>query len=171
MSIAEFIKREGKEFLVLTAFFLSGFLLIFVVFELMLEDYDIQFNACAKAVVSALVLAKVVLVLRDRAFMQMFAGSYGIVRVLYKTAVYLAGVFVILALERIVEAYREAGGVLAAVQQVVETRTIHHAMAVTLLVGTLLAALNCWDELVRQVGRAGLVGTFFRKKSQAREEV
>lgn len=165
MSIAKLIKDEAKELLVVTLFFLSGFLLILGLFELMLEDYDIHFNAWVKAVVAALVLAKVVLILRGRAFMQAFQNSYGIVRVLYKTIIYLVGVFVILTLERVVEAYGDPGGFLTALKQLVETRKIYHVMAVTLLVGVLLAAFNCWEELLREVGRERVVNAFFRKKN------
>ncbi len=171
MSIAKFIKHETKELLIITLFFLSGFLLIFVLLELMLEDYDILFNAFAKAVVSALVLAKVVLVLRGRAFMQIFPNHYGIVRVLYKTMIYLAGVFVILTLERVVEAYGEAGGFLAALKHVAETRKVHHVMGVTLLVGFLLAAFNCWEELLQKVGRDRVVAAFLRKKNHAQDDI
>lgn len=165
MSIAKFIKDEAKELLVVTLFFLSGFLLILGLFELMLEDYGIHFNAWVKAVVAALVLAKVVLILRGRAFMQAFPNSYGIVRVLYKTIIYLVGVFVILTLEKVVEAYGDAGGFLTALKHVVVTRKIYHIMAVTLLVGVLLAAFNCWEELLREVGRERVVNAFLRKKN------
>lgn len=165
MSIGKLIKDEAKELLIVTLFFLSGFLLILGLFELMLEDYGIHFNAWVKAVVAALLLAKVVLILRGRAFMQAFANYYGIVRVLYKTIIYLAGVFVILTLERVVEAYGDAGGFLTALKHVAETRKIYHVMAVTLLVGILLAAFNCWEELLREVGRERLVNAFLRKKN------
>jgi len=165
MSIAEFIKHEAKELLIVTLFFLLGFLLILGLFELMLEDYDIQFNAWVKAVVGALVLAKVVLILRGRAFTQAFPNSYGIVRVLYKTMIYLVGVFVILTLERVLEAYGDAGGFLTALKHIAETRKIYHIMAVTLLVGVLLTVFNCWEELLREVGRERVVGAFLRKKN------
>jgi hypothetical protein len=165
MSIARFIKHEARELLIVMLFFLSGFLLILGLFELMLEDYGIHFTAWVKAVIAALVLAKVVLILRGRAFMQAFPNYYGIVRVLYKTVIYMVGVFVILALERVVEAHGDAGGVLTALKHVAETRKIYHVMAVTLLVGVLLAAFNCWEELLREVGRERLVDTFFRKKN------
>ena len=165
MSITKFIKDEAKELLIVTLFFLSGFLLILGLFELMLENYGIHFNAWVKAVVAALVLAKVVLILRGRAFMQAFPNYYGVVRVLYKTAIYLVGVFVILTLEKVVEAYGDAGGVLAALKHIAETRKLYHVMAVTLLVGVLLAAFNCWEELLREVGRNRLVDAFFRKKN------
>jgi uncharacterized protein (DUF58 family) len=165
MSITKFIKDEAKELLIVTLFFLSGFLLILGLFELMLEDYGIHFNAWIKAVVAALVLVKVVLILRDRAFMQAFPNYYGIVRVLYKTIIYLVGVFVVITFERVVEAYGDAGGFLTALKHVAETRKIYHVMAVTLLVGVLLAAFNCWEELLREVGRERLVDAFFRKKN------
>jgi hypothetical protein len=165
MSIAKLIKDEAKELLIVTLFFLSGFLLILGLFELLLKDYGIHFNAWVKAVVAALVLAKVVLILRGRPFMQAFPNSYGIVRVLYKTAIYLVGVFVILTLEKVVEAYGDAGGFLAALKYIAETRKIYHVMAVTLLVGVLLAAFNCWEELLREVGRERVVEAFLRKKN------
>ena len=165
MSITNLIKHEAKELLIVTLFFLSGFLLILGLFALMLQDYDIHFNACAKALFGALVLAKVVLILRGRAFMQVFSNQYGVVRVLYKTMIYLAGVFVILTLERVVEAYEDVGGFLAALKHVVETPKIHHIMAVTLLVGILITAYNCWEELLREVGRERVVDAFFRKKN------
>jgi hypothetical protein len=110
MSITKILKDEAKELLIVTLFFLSGFLLILGLFDLMLEDYGIHFTAWVKAVVAALILAKVVLILRGRAFMQAFPNSYGIVRVLYKTGIYMVGVFVILTLERVVEAHGDAGG-------------------------------------------------------------
>lgn len=171
MSITKFIKHEAKELLIVTLFFLSGFLLILGLFELMLQDYDIRFNACAKAVVGALVLAKVVLILRGRAFMQVLPNYYGIFRVLYKSSIYLAGVFLIITLERVVEVYGDTGGFLAALKHVAETRKIHHIMAVTLLVGILVTAYNCWEELLRELGRDRIVDAFLRKKNHAREDI
>ena len=165
MSIAKFIKHEAKELLIVTLFFLLGFLLVLGLFKLMLTDYNIQFHTCTKALVGALVLAKVVLILKGRAFMQAFPNYYGIVRVLYKTIIYLVGVFVILTLERVVEAYGDAGGFLTALKHVAETRKIYHIMAVTLLVGVLLTAYNCWEELLREVGRERVVDAFLRKKN------
>jgi hypothetical protein len=165
MSIAKFIKHEAKELLIVTLFFLLGFLLVLGLFKLMLADYNIQFNTCTKALVGALVLAKVVLILRGRAFMQALPNHYGIVRVLYKTIIYLVGVFVILTLERVVEAYGDAGGFLTALKHIAETRKIYHVMAVTLLVGVLLTAFNCWEELLREVGRERVVDAFLRKKN------
>jgi hypothetical protein len=75
------------------------------------------------------------------------------------------GVFVILFLERVADAYGDAGGFLTALKHVAETRKIYHVMAVTLLVGVLLAAFNCWEELLREVGREQVVDTFLRKKN------
>jgi hypothetical protein len=171
MPFVEFVKHEVKELLTVTLFFLSGFLLIFVLLELMLEDYNVHFNALTKAVIGALVLAKVILVLRNLAFMQIFPNSPGIVRVLYKTLIYLAGVLMVLAVERVIDAYREAGGVLAALKHVVETRTLHHVLAVTLLASIPVAAFNCWEELLREVGRDRLAEAFFRKKIPAQDTI
>jgi len=111
------------------------------------------------------------LILRNREFVQAFQNYYGIARVLYKTIIYLVGVFVILTLERVVEAYGDAGGFLTALKHVTETRKIYHVMAVTLLAGVLLTAFNCWEELLREVGRERLVDAFVRKKNPTQEGI
>ena len=74
----------------------------------------------------------------------------------------------IVTLERVVEAYGDAGGFLTALKHIAETRKIYHIMAVTLLIGVLLTAFNCWEELLREVGHERLVNAFLRKKNFTR---
>ena len=97
--------------LAISTFFFVGFLLILAVFKLLLADHDVKIAVIGKAAFAALILGKVVLLLRNRAFMQAFSGSPGIVRVYYRTAVYLVGVFVVLLAERTFHHYHEAGAI------------------------------------------------------------
>ena len=168
MPIMQKLRDEVISMALLTGYFGVWIGTLALLKTLILAEYRIEFHGFSLALVGALVLAKVVLILRGRVFMQAFPNYYGIVRVLYKTIIYLVGVFVILAVERVVEAYGDAGGLLTALKHVAETRKIYHVMAVTLLVGVLLTAFNCWEELLREVGRERVVNAFLRKKNSTR---
>jgi len=152
MSVGSFLKHEGKALLGVTLFFFAGFLVILLVFELMLARHDIRFNAAAKALFGALVLSKVVVVLRKRKFMQ-FAGSRGAVRAFFRSAIAMVGVWLVLLIENVIHAWGDTGGFFAAVAHVAKTGSGNRMLAIPLLVGLLLMAYNCWAEFVQSVGR------------------
>jgi len=161
MSATEWVKHELLEVGAATLYFLIGFILILVLFKLLLDQYDIQLVALSKAVIGALICAKVVVLLKNRKIMQVFSDWPGYGTVLYKTLVYDVGLFVILLLEKTIERYGEAGSVGAALKQVFETRDIHHVMAVALMASVMFLFYNATGELSRRLGEVKVRAAFF----------
>jgi len=163
MSAAEWIKHEIREVGAATLYFLIGLILILVLFKLLLDQYEIQLVALSKAVIGALICAKVVVLLKNRKIMQVFSNRPGYVTVLYKTIVYDVGLVVILLIEKTIERYGEAGGVGAALRQVFETRDMHHVLAVALMASMMFLFYNAVGELSRRLGEDEVRAAFFGK--------
>jgi len=163
MSATEWIRHEIREVGAATLYFLIGLVLILVLFKLLLNQYDIQLVALSKAVIGALICAKVVVLLKNRRIMRVFSDRPGYVTVLYKTIVYDVGLVVILLLEKTIERYGEAGSVGAALKQVFETRDIHHVLAVALMASMMFLFFNAMGELSSRLGEDKVRAAFFGK--------
>jgi len=163
VSATEWIRHEIREVSAATLYFLIGFGLILVLFKLLLDQYDIHLVAVSKAVIGALICAKVVVLLKNRRVMQRFSDGPGYVAVLFKTVVYDVGLFAILLIEKTIERYGEAGGVGAALRHVFETRDIHHVLAVALMASVMFLFYNAFGELGSRLGEDNVRAVFFGK--------
>ena len=73
-------------------FFLIGFLLVLLIVKLALADYSIEVSTISRALIGALVAAKVVLIFDRTSISRKLADCPHIYRVVLRTLVYGAGV-------------------------------------------------------------------------------
>jgi hypothetical protein len=103
-------RHELRDVGMVTLYFLFCFGIILILKKLFLADYQIKFYALSIAVVSALLAAKVVVLLDHAGAGTRFDTSGTLVTAAsYKTLVYGAVAFVALFAERLFHAYRETG--------------------------------------------------------------
>src|SRR5246127_1726174 len=103
-----FLLHEFLEILPPTIFFLIGFNLIVLTTNLILADYEAQFASFMIATVSALVVAKAVLVANAMPTIRRYDRAPLIRPILFKTVFYWAAVFIVRLLEHWIR-YRFGG--------------------------------------------------------------
>lgn len=119
---------------------------------LLLGEYNIAFSGFTIVLVSALVIAKVVLLL-EYIPISFVKGKPAWVEVLFRTMFYLAGVFIILVLEKSFEERHEFGGFIEAVKNLVHQANYYHIWANTLCVFGALLVFNIWSVIKLTFGK------------------
>src|SRR6516225_2870370 len=103
-----FVLREFLEILPPTIFFIIGFNLIVLTTNLLLSNYGAQFGSFMLATVSALIVAKALLIANAMPAIRRYDRAPLIRPILFKTAFYWAAVFIVRVLEHWVR-YRFGG--------------------------------------------------------------
>ena len=143
----------------ISLYFLSWFGLLVVLKQLMLAQYEIAFSGVSIAIISALIVAKVVLVMEK---IPLGTERYpAAVDVVVRTLLYVAGVFVVSLLERVMHVRHEAGGFWAGLAWVFAHREIHHVLAQTICVGAAMLTFNTHSIVRRAMGQRALARLFF----------
>lgn len=106
--VGAFLLKEFRELLPPTIFFIVGFNLIVLTTNLILADYGAQFTSFMIATVSALVVAKALLIANAMPVIRRYDRAPLIRPILFKTFFYWAAVFIVRLLEHWVR-YRFSG--------------------------------------------------------------
>jgi len=160
MSFREKLKREVKSVLGATLFFAGWFLLMVVLKTLILAEYHVEFSGLLKAIVGALVIAKVVIVLERVRFGSWVRSQPAWVDVVLRTLLYMAGTFLVLLGERTFEGRHEYGGFRASAIGAFESANAAHVLAKTIAVGWGLLVFNALAVVRRRLGSAALLDLF-----------
>jgi hypothetical protein len=131
---------------------------LLVLKHLVLEEYDIAFDDYSKALVGALILSKVVLVLEKVPLGSWSRSAPAWLDVLVRTAFYIVGVLIVLALEKGIEGRHEHGGVAAAAAAALRSTSDAHLWAHALCIAGALLVYNSFGIVRRHLGE----GVFFR---------
>src|SRR5215831_15516989 len=110
MGLHQKLAHEFRVVVVTTAYFAVWFGVLVALKRLLLADYEIQFRGLSLALISALIVAKVVLLLEHVTLGQWVRNHAVAVDVLLRTLLYALGVAMVLLLERGFEARHEHGG-------------------------------------------------------------
>jgi hypothetical protein len=161
MSAAERIRREVREIGLVTLYFLGAFLLFLTLKKLILEEYSVRVGILGTAVISALVVAKVVVVLDKTPVGDFFRSQRRFLHVLWRSLTYTAIVFVVTMGERLFDAYRETGALPDALQEVWAGEDVNHFLAMNLSVGLAFVIYNVFAEIGRHMGPGKLRRLFF----------
>jgi hypothetical protein len=158
-----------KHLLPPTAFFFVGFNLVLWTKRMILREYQIEFGGFLLATMTALVVAKAVLVTDHMPFMRRFDGAPLIQPILFKTSIYWACVFVVRLGEALVH-YLRAGGALAHFpQHVSEEFSWPRFLTVQVWLMVLFLVYVTIHELNQLFGDGELYRLFFRwTSSQAK---
>lgn len=158
--------REVKAVGAVTLYFLFCFGVILVLKKLFLADYNIEFYALWVAVVSALIAAKIVVVLdHTRAGTRFDMSQMLITAVAYKTLVYGSVAFALLLAEHLFHAYRASGSLGAALAEVWATRDGNVILAKAICVALTFAGYHFYAGIDRRLGE----GTLRRLLSSRRD--
>src|SRR5215472_8114649 len=159
---AAFLLHEFLEILPPTIFFLIGFNLIVLTTNLILAEYEAQFASFMIATVSALVIAKAVLVANAMPAIRRYDRAPLIRPILFKTVFYWAAVFIIRLLEHWVR-YRFGGDYVFGgfVPHVVATFSWDRFIAIQLWIFVLFLMYVTASEFNRLFGHGELSRILF----------
>lgn len=127
-----------------------------VIKQLILAEYEIEFNGMSKALVGALILSKVVLVLEHVPLGVWIRARPAWVDVVLRTALYAFGVVVVLLLEKGFEGRHEYGGFGPSLRAVFQHADIQHVWVNTIGLGGALLVYNALSVVRRHLGAGGL---------------
>jgi hypothetical protein len=160
MSLAEKLKHELKTVGVYTTFFGAWFLVLMMLKSLVLAEYQISVFSLSTALISALILAKVVLVLEHVPLAGWLRTQPAIVVVIQRTILYGIGVLVVLFIEKAFEVRHEQGGFVASLLNVLRHEDVPHVLANTLSTTGALLVFNALTVVKRHLGEYGLARMF-----------
>jgi hypothetical protein len=156
-----FAIKEAKEALPPIVFFAIGFNLIELTTQLILDDYLVRFANFMVATGAALVVGKAVLVANAIPLLRRFDSAPLIEPILFKTAVYVAIVFVVRVLEKLIEYFLGGGTLDGMSAYVAEHFTWHRFAAVQIWISVLFLVYTSIIELSERLGEGVLFRFFF----------
>lgn len=168
-AIGRWVRREFRAVRLPFLFFLGGFLLVLLIIKLSLAQYSIPMTTAGRALLGAVVAAKVVLIFDETPVGRVVAAMPRIVAVIYKTLVYGLGVIVLGCAERIIDEWRHIGSFGQAVYFLAEKMEIHHLMAVTLGISLVFAVYFTISEISDYVGKDALWDLFLKRPNNRRD--
>jgi hypothetical protein len=139
-------------------FFALWFGLLMVLKKLTLSEYQIEFKGLSVVLVSALVLAKVVLIMEHAPLG--LVGRPAWMDVVLRTLLYTLGVIVVLVLEKGLEGRHEHGGFTGAVQYAAQHAQASHVWIDALAATSALFAYNVLSVVRHHLGPGGLLRLF-----------
>ena len=155
------IVEEVRSIAITAIYFGVVFVILISWKTLILRDYHIQFAGIAKALIGALVLAKVVLLMKLIPLGNWIKQKPPIVDVLLRTVLYSLGTLVIIILEKSFEMRHEANGFGNAMSFIINHRDMNNIWAITIGVSGSLLVYNLLSILGLKLGAHGLRNLFF----------
>ncbi|MDX1432690.1 MAG: hypothetical protein R3286_09600 [Gammaproteobacteria bacterium] len=155
------LKDEIVEAIPPFIFFFLAFQIIAFTSALMVEEYGIRVSTFMTATISALIVAKVVLIVDLVPFVNRFPDRPLIYNVVWKTAIYLIAAFVVRYLEHLFHFLREHDSFTAANRHMLDEVVWPHFWAVQIWLLILFLLYCTLRELVRVLGRERVRAMFF----------
>lgn len=149
--------HELKSLGLVTLYFGCWLGVLLIIKGLVLKEYDIQFSGLSVAVMGVLVLSKVVLVLGRVPLGTWVREQAAWVDVLLRTALYCAGVFVVLVLEKAFEGRHEYGGLLPSLRAVFQHAQVYHVWVNAIVVTASLLVYNVMSVINLHLGEGGVI--------------
>ena len=146
------LKEEFLAVLPPTIFFFVALHIVAYVRVLMLKGTGISPQASISVLVAALILGKAVLVADLLPFINRFPEKPLIHNVAWKTTIYLVVSAIVHYLERLIDAWRQAGGFVAANEKLLAEMVWPHFFAVQIVLLVLIAMYCTLHELTRVIG-------------------
>jgi uncharacterized membrane protein len=149
-------------------FFFIAFLMIFVLFKLFVSQYAIEFSALGKAAVTALIVAKVILLVDWAESGYRFPKYRRAVVIASQTLVYCLAVILFGIGERIVHDVRQAGNIQEGLSRVIANANVDRFVGGALLVSLVVGAYLVMREISCAMGKGALYKLFFERPAEAR---
>lgn len=166
MSATDKIISELKELGVATLYFAIWIGALVLLKKLILTEYSIAFTGLSKALVGALILAKVVLILEMLPHGDWISRQPVWVDVLLRTLLYSFGVFVVILLEKSFEGRHEHGGFLESMSALFTETNLAHVLANTLCIAGALLSFNVMMVIREHLGPGNLMRFFILPRTK-----
>jgi hypothetical protein len=147
------LKEEFHALLPPAIFFFVALHLVALVRSLMLKGTGIAIGTSLSVTLAALILAKAVLIADLLPFINRYPHKPLVYNVTWKTAIYVLVAMVIHYLERLVDYWREAGGLMAGNEKLLAEMVWPHFWAIQIFLLVLILMYCAMRELVRVIGR------------------
>ena len=155
------IKAEFLAMLAPTIYFFVALYIVFLIRDLFLEGTGLAFKGAVSLTVAALILGKGVLIADKLPIVNRFPDKPLIYNVVWKTMFYLAVSVLIRYLERLVDFWRQTGGLVAGNQKLFAEMMWSRFWAIQITLLVLILMYVTVHEIARVVGRDKLWQMFF----------
>ena len=155
------LKEEFFKLLPPTIFFFVALHIVAFVRVLMLKGTRVSPSSSISIAVAALILGKAVLIADMLPMINRFPNKPLIYNVAWKTLIYMLVATLIHYLERLVDFWRQAGGLVAGNEKLLAEIVWPHFWAIQIILFVLIVMYCTMYELVRVIGREKLLRIFF----------
>jgi len=155
------LKEEFFALLPPTIFFFVALHVVAFVRVLMLKGTGISPLGSVSVAVASLILGKAVLLADMLPMINRFPNKPLIYNVAWKTLIYLVMSALIHYIERLIEFWRQAGGLVAGNEKLLSEMVWPHFWAIQIILFVLIAIYCTMHELVRVIGREKVLRIFF----------
>jgi hypothetical protein len=172
MGFQQKLVREIQEVALVTLYFALWIGVLVIIKQLILADYSIEFHGLSKALVGALILAKVVLILEHVSLGSWVRNRPALVDVLLRTVLYALGVFVVILLEKGFEGRHEHGGFVPSLLALFQSADVYHVVVNMIVISGALLGYNMLSVVRKHLGKGGLTRLFlssFPAESKAKQ--
>ena len=159
-----FFKKEFRELIPTTIFFLITFHIITFNRVLILEQYGIKLSASGTATVGALIVAKVILIFNKLSFVNIFSDKPLIYPIIWKTFIFSQFTLLFRCVEELIHLVSKYGSLPSASHHLIHEVVWPHFWSSQIV---LLAALLLYCsavELIREIGAIRIREIFFGGK-------
>ena len=160
MSFKQKLKHEIKTVGLVTLYFGCWLAVLLLIKQLVLAEYQIQFHGMTRALVGALILAKVVIILEHLPLGAWVRQQPAWIDVLLRTALYASGVLAVLVLEKGFEGRQEYGGFVQSISTVWAHEDTYHLWANAVAITGALLVYNIMSIVRSHLGEGQLVRLF-----------
>ena len=155
------LKEEFFALLPPTIFFFVALHIVAFVRVLMLKGTGISPVSTMSIAVAALILGKAVLIADMLPMVNRFPNKPLIYNVAWKTVIYLLMATLIHYLERLIDFWRQAGGLVAGNEKLLAEIVWPHFWAIQIILLVLIVMYCTMHELVRVIGKEKVLRIFF----------
>jgi hypothetical protein len=155
------LKEEFFKILPPTIFFFVALHIVMFIRVLMLEGTALKPSSSVSIAVAALILGKAVLLADMLPMINRFPDKPLIYNVAWKTLIYWLVATLIHYLERLVDFWRQAGGLVAGNEKLLAEIVWPHFWAIQIILLVLIVMYCTMHELVRVIGREKVLRIFF----------
>jgi hypothetical protein len=166
--LAEKLKEEFEAMLPPTIFFFVALHLVALIRVLMLKGTGIPVSSSLQVTLAALLLGKAVLIADMLPVINRYPDKPLAYNVAWKTVIYVLVSMLIHYLERLVDFWRQTGGLVAGNRKLFAEIVWPHFWAIQLILVVLILMYCTMHELIRVIGRDKVLEIFFgvRPKTQ-----
>ena len=159
--LSEKLKEEFSALLPPAVFFFVALHLVALVRVLMLKGTGIAVGTSVSVTLAALIIAKAVLIADMLPFINRYPHKPLIYNVLWKTTIYVLVAMLVHYIERLVDFWRDAGGLIAGNEKLLSEIVWPHFWAVQIFLAVMILMYCTMRELIRIIGREKVQRIFF----------